>query len=92
MGRKCGIDPRSALWIRFWCSRFKTPLVAARERRNTSLVNWGALPGLARMSGPAESLHGAAQLVAGEVRIALRRVQVLVPKQLLDLAQVRARP
>ena len=40
---------------------------------------------------PAQSLDRPAQLVSVHARVALGRVEVLVPEQLLDLAQVRAR-
>jgi hypothetical protein len=40
---------------------------------------------------PRQAHHGATQLVAMYAGVVLRGVQVLVPEQLLDLAQVRAR-
>jgi hypothetical protein len=43
------------------------------------------------LSDPPESLDRAAQLMRVHARVALRRVEVLVAEQLLDLAQVRAR-
>src|SRR5690242_16309893 len=39
----------------------------------------------------AEPLDRAAQLMRGDTGVALRRVEVLVSEQLLDLAQIRAR-
>ncbi len=39
---------------------------------------------------PPQPLDRATQLVRVHARVALRRVEVLVPEQLLDLAQVRA--
>src|SRR2546429_8685813 len=40
---------------------------------------------------PLQPLHGAPEPVRSDVHVALRRVEVLVTEQLLDLAQVRAR-
>ena len=40
---------------------------------------------------PSETLDGSAQLVRVAARVTLRRVEVLVSEQLVDLPQVRAR-
>ncbi len=43
------------------------------------------------LSNPAEPLDRSPQLVRVHARVALRRVEMLVTQQFLDLAQVRAR-
>ena len=46
---------------------------------------------IAGSANPPQPLDGSSELVRVHARVALRRVEVLVAEQLLDLAQVRAR-